>query len=137
MEKKCKILVVDDDFINNIITEEIIRNTGLADEIHIVTNGQEAVDFIKQHCLAGTTGNGVDLILLDLNMPIMDGFEFLEKVESFSLQHPLKIVVLTTSTDNRDIDRANTYPIAGFLSKPLTIDKFTSLYGKLITSEKN
>src|SRR5688572_1196870 len=106
MEKKYKILVVDDDFINNIITEEIIRNTGLADEIYLATNGQEAVDFIKQHCLAGTSGKGIDLILLDLNMPIMDGFEFLEKIDGFALQHPLKIVVLTTSTDNRDIDRA-------------------------------
>jgi CheY-like chemotaxis protein len=132
MEKKYKILVVDDDFINNIITEEIIRNTGLADEIYLATNGQEAVDFIKQHCLAGTSGKGIDLILLDLNMPIMDGFEFLEKIDSFSLQHPLKIVVLTTSTDNRDIDRAYKYPIAGFLSKPLTIEKFTSLYEKLL-----
>jgi CheY-like chemotaxis protein len=134
MEKKYKILVVDDDFINNIITEEIIKNTGLAEEIHIATNGQEAIDFIRQHCLTGMSGSCVDLILLDLNMPIMDGFEFLEKMEGFPVQQDLKIVVLTTSTDNRDIDRANKYPIAGFLSKPLTIDKFTNLYEKLASS---
>jgi CheY-like chemotaxis protein len=134
MENNYKILVVDDDFINNIITEEIIKNTGLANEIHIATNGQEAIDFIKAHCLAGAADTCVDLILLDLNMPIMDGFEFLEKVGELPIQQKLKIVVLTTSTDNRDVDRASKYPIAGFLSKPLTIDKFTNLYGKLTDS---
>jgi CheY-like chemotaxis protein len=131
MKEKYKILVVDDDFINNIITEEIIKNTGLSDEIHIATNGQEAIDFIKKNCLLANASTCVDLILLDLNMPIMDGFEFLEKVQEFPLQQEVKIVVLTTSTDNRDVDKANKYPIAGFLSKPLTIDKFTHLYEKL------
>jgi CheY-like chemotaxis protein len=134
MEKKYKILVVDDDFINNIITEEIIKNTGLAEEIHIATNGQEAIDFIRQHCQSEKAGFCVDLILLDLNMPIMDGFEFLEKIEELPLRQQLKIVVLTTSTDTRDVERANKYPISGFLSKPLTIDKFTTLYEKLADS---
>jgi CheY-like chemotaxis protein len=67
-------------------------------------------------------------------MPIMDGFEFLEKIEELPLRQQLKIVVLTTSTDTRDVERANKYPISGFLSKPLTIDKFTTLYEKLADS---
>jgi CheY-like chemotaxis protein len=134
MREKYRILVVDDDFINNIITEEIIKNTGLSEEIHIVTNGQEAIDFIKQHCLPADSAACIDLILLDLNMPIMDGFEFLEKIQQYPLQQTVKIVVLTTSTDNRDVDKANKYPIAGFLSKPLTIEKFSQLYEKLTSS---
>jgi CheY-like chemotaxis protein len=134
MREKYKILVVDDDFINNIITEEIIKNTGLSEEIHIATNGQEAIDFIKEHCMTVDTSTCIDLILLDLNMPIMDGFEFLEKVQNYPLQQTVKIVVLTTSTDNRDVDKANKYPIAGFLSKPLTIEKFNQLHEKLSNS---
>jgi CheY-like chemotaxis protein len=67
-------------------------------------------------------------------MPIMDGFEFLEKVQNYPLQQTVKIVVLTTSTDNRDVDKANKYPIAGFLSKPLTIEKFNQLHEKLSNS---
>lgn len=119
-EKKYnKVLLVDDDKINNYINLRLIRRIGLSEEIIVTNNGQEAITYL-QKCEKNELPN---LILLDINMPVMDGFEFLEefeKLEFNTVEKPL-IVVLTTSTNTNDIKKVESSPTAaGYINKPLT-----------------
>lgn len=102
-EKFNKVLLVDDDKINNYINLRLIRRIGLSEEIIVTNNGQEAITYLKT-CDKNELPT---LILLDINMPVMDGFEFLEEYEKFkfnTVERPM-IVVLTTSTNTNDIKR--------------------------------
>ncbi len=119
-EKKFnKVLLVDDDKINNYINLRLIRRIGLSEEIIVTNNGQEAITYLKT-CDKNELPT---LILLDINMPVMDGFEFLEEYEKMkfeSVERPM-IVVLTTSTNTNDIKKVESSPIAaGYINKPLT-----------------
>ncbi|MBO9700965.1 MAG: response regulator [Sporocytophaga sp.] len=119
-EKKFnKVLLVDDDKINNYINLRLIRRIGLSEEIIVTNNGQEAINYLKK---CGKKDLPT-LILLDINMPVMDGFEFLEEFEKQDLntvERPM-IVVLTTSTNTNDIKKVESSPIAaGYINKPLT-----------------
>ncbi|GAL86569.1 response regulator rcp1 [Sporocytophaga myxococcoides] len=119
-EKKFnKVLLVDDDKINNYINLRLIRRIGLSEEIIVTNNGQEAITYLKK-CDKNELPT---LILLDINMPVMDGFEFLEEYEKLkvnTVERPM-IVVLTTSTNTNDIKKVESSPIAaGYINKPLT-----------------
>ncbi len=119
-EKKFnKVLLVDDDKINNYINLRLIRRIGLSEEIIVTNNGQEAITYLK-NC---EKNEQPTLILLDINMPVMDGFEFLEEYEKLkgnTVERPM-IVVLTTSTNTNDIKKVESSPIAaGYINKPLT-----------------
>lgn len=123
MKQLNRILLIDDDYINNIISEEILRQMDIAREIHISTNGQEALEYIENNCLLENKQFCADLILLDLNMPVMNGFEFLEKLATYGFHDKINIAILTTSGDSRDLDIVTKYEILGFINKPLTSDK--------------
>ncbi|QHT67310.1 response regulator [Rhodocytophaga rosea] len=92
------------------------------------------MDFLVSHCLRQETGFCPALVLLDLNMPIMNGFEFLE---AFRQQPPLQqagvtIIVVSSSLQEEDNRRVANYGVAGFIEKPLTKEKL-----KAILSEAN
>lgn len=114
-----KILLVDDDKICNFITEATLNRLGIASEIHAVLNGKEALEIInnfqsKDQVLP-------DAILLDLNMPIMNGFQFLEAFRELkiSLKKEIMIIILTSSENPEDIVKAKKFGITHFLTKPL------------------
>lgn len=125
MKKIPSILLVDDDETTNYISKLIINRAELTDELLIALNGKEAIDLLKAKC-AATKAEGVNrvpcLILLDINMPVMDGFKFLDTlqtIEGFSTKSVV-IAVLTTSLDPRDIVRVKQFGVNEFISKPLT-----------------
>ncbi|MDF9796839.1 CheY-like chemotaxis protein [Catalinimonas alkaloidigena] len=126
MIKFNKVLLVDDDEVSNFITTEILNTINLADTILVASNGQEALDLIGQVTddKAGQNDKDCpDLIFLDLNMPVMDGFEFLEACEPCN-KNKLNVVVLTSSTNPKDIEETRKFSqVKGYLSKPLTADK--------------
>jgi len=123
MTKINSILLVDDDQINNFINKRIINKLGIADEVKTALNGEEALNYIQQHCQ--NTGQCPELIFLDINMPVMNGFEFLNEFDSLPLNNKdeVKIIVLTTSTNPGDLQKLKDYRIKGFLNKPLTEKK--------------
>ena len=125
-ESKC-ILVVDDDQTTVLLTHLFLESMSLTD-VHSSSNGQEAIDFISEHC-KGQKEEKVcpDIVLLDLNMPVMDGFEFLEaysRTKELSKDR-ISIVVLTSSDSKRDRDRIkeSNVPVSGYIVKPLTEEK--------------
>jgi CheY-like chemotaxis protein len=128
MKKLHSVLLIDDDFASNYLTRAIIQDMDITEKIHTTTNGEEALHFMKENCLA-TDASCPELILLDVNMPVMDGFEFLEEFHKMSsLKHDnTTIVMLTTSSNQRDTEKARRYKVACYLEKPLTEDSIRTV----------
>lgn len=119
---KC-ILLVDDDQTTILLTQLFLESMSLTD-VHASSNGQEAIDFILDHC-DEPTPQCPNLVLLDLNMPVMDGFEFLDEFEQMDCNNKenIKIVVVSSSDSKRDRERIQQYKVDGYIVKPLTEEK--------------
>jgi len=118
------ILLVDDDSLTCFLEEDLLKEMNLAEHIYIARNGKEALSFITENCGKAADGKCPDLVLLDIFMPVMDGFEFLEEFKKLNNpNHHTRIIILTSSNDERDIEKANRYHVLGYICKPLTKDK--------------
>ena len=113
--------VIENDRITATVTELVLRKNLRRGEVQTYANGQLAFD---QLSAARRTQGGVpDLILLDLDMPVMDGWEFLDALGGLSLAKQVCVFVLTSSIQPSDAERAKRYrEVKGFFSKPLTSD---------------
>lgn len=119
MEKKLTtILLVDDDEISNYVTESLISDMEVAREVAIVTDGRQALNFIENHKIITGGESGHFLVLLDLNMPVMDGFEFMEEYQQKPWKNRATVIMLTSSSNPKDISKAQGYDFAGYLQKP-------------------
>jgi CheY-like chemotaxis protein len=119
------ILLVDDEIIFNMVNKKILERGSQVESIDSVVNGREAINFLEQRIQ--TKLPLPELILLDLNMPIMNGFEFLEEIQNHpAIDHKaMAIVILSSSFDPRDKARARELGATDFLEKPLTVDGLT------------
>lgn len=133
---KC-ILIIDDDEPTNFFTNIILEDADCTDQIRIVQSGREALDY-----LAKSESNDVDpdfpspdLIFLDINMPAMDGWEFLEEYKKLHKRHKVIVVMLTTSLFPEDKLKSKEIPeIAGFENKPLTAEKVANVLEKYFSN---
>ena len=113
------VFLVDDDPINNLINRRLLGKTGIGERIEEFLSGQDALGKITELNPADSL-----LIFLDINMPVLNGWEFLNKYLEIYPERADKIVILSSSIDFQDRQRADGYQIvSGFLEKPLTIDK--------------
>lgn len=115
------ILLIDDDPDDNYLHQLVIDESGLFDTVRIVENGQKGLDYLAQTDHPDYVRP--DVILLDINMPGMNGFEFLERYSQLnqSLRSRLVLLMLTTSINSADTKRANQIDdVKGYLPKPLT-----------------
>ena len=121
MKRIDSVLLVDDDPICNFISTTLLKQLHIAEEVHSVTNGKEALRFLKENAAIKTVTIFPEVIFLDLNMPVMDGFDFLEQLSQTmpAYANVSKIYILTSSESPLDIDRCRQYDIAGYISKPL------------------
>jgi CheY-like chemotaxis protein len=121
MKKIKTVLLIDDDEPTNFINKKIIVASDLVDAIHITHSGQEALNLLSQ---PDNQNNAVpDLIFLDINMPAMDGWEFLTQYKKLKTSQKAKIVIimLTTSLNPDDEVKAKEMKeICAFRNKPLT-----------------
>ena len=127
MLKKIKaIMLVDDDKAVNFMNKKVIKNINLTNTIYEKYNGQEAIDF-----LLNNPEPLPNLIFLDINMPIMDGWEFIEKFEKISSEITKNIEIifmLTTSLNPDDKEKAkNMKLVKSLINKPLTEKKLKNL----------
>lgn len=136
MPDPLRVFIIDDDYISNIVTENILQRVAIAGVIHTYQNPKEALQFIKESYEAGVAGVK-DLIFLDVLMPLMDGDEFvaeLERIPALSWEN-MSVVLLTGSDYPYHIKRFEQFSsIKANLIKPLTeeaIEKLLhTLYGK-------
>lgn len=120
MRKLNCILLVDDDEPTNFYNTMMINKVGCANHVQACTSGKAALDFLRSDFSNGNPPKP-ELIFLDINMPGMNGFEFLEEYEKLpeEIKGQVVIMMLTTSVNPADEDRANQMGINGFVRKPL------------------
>ena len=114
------VMLVDDDEIDNIINEKIIQSNQFADKITVYQSGEEALAYLREN--ESNEENLPEIIFLDINMPIMDGFQFLDQFEelSDSAKSKCRIIMLSSSISPKDIDRAASCAhVHKYLNKPL------------------
>ncbi|MDQ3290946.1 MAG: response regulator [Bacteroidota bacterium] len=125
MEQLNKVLVVDDDTVARFLIERILTKENFSKQILTASNGKEALEILNN---LGSSEAYPELIFLDIKMPVMDGFEFLEALQHSDLGSlPTKIVLLTSSHNPQDLERAKSYPIAAYLVKPLMRKSLSSI----------
>ena len=123
------IIYVEDDPITTRLVGMIIKQNKKILNATSFLNGQSAFDAIISNF--ELNGKLPDLIILDINMPVMDGWEFLEGMASYPQPNAVPVIILTSSINPVDIEKSRNYPrVRGFFSKPLThenLDKITQL----------
>ena len=131
-----KIVCVDDDSIALMLCKKIIAKIEFAKEILTFENGEQAIEYFDELYIKSKSENVnyPKLIILDLNMPIMDGWQFLEEfmIKEYQLFFDLKVIILSSTIDPDDINRSKTFPmVLGFSSKPITKEILEDLKKKL------
>lgn len=124
------IILVDDDEVTNYVHESVIENAGVAKEVLVAEDGRKALNLLQE--LENNTTSCPNLIFLDINMPVMNGFEFLDAYQKMKsqLKQPVIIVMLTSSLNPKDVVRAQAAGATDFLDKPLTTDKLNNVLNK-------
>jgi CheY-like chemotaxis protein len=137
MQKKLNcVLLVDDNDSDNFIHKRVIEKAGIADLISIAQNGQEAIDFLKRSSALGQqehAGCHPILIFLDINMPVMNGWEFLEEYRKLDEDQTSHVVIIMLSASVNSADKARTEKILGdgcFIYKPLTLERLREIMQK-------
>lgn len=133
MQELGKVLLVDDDQTNNFLSARTLRQANAAVQLFEAGNGHEALELVASEAL--------DFILLDVNMPVMDGFVFLEALQQLQdttgFNAPT-VVLLTTSENFLDSDKVLHCPIVkGFLTKPLSHDHISYLMNLAIDKKQS
>ncbi|MEQ8810141.1 MAG: response regulator [Imperialibacter sp.] len=126
-----RIILIDDDEISNFLSISLIRKIDPEIEIIPFRNGKEALDYLKNEGLSKRKSN---LILLDIRMPVMNGFEFLEEIRNSNLKtkDSMRVVMLSSSDNPRDLEKAKSFEVLGYINKPLkeeSISTYLSLAG--------
>jgi len=124
------IMLVDDDEITNFINESMIEEMEVSDKILTALNGKEALEVLKKEELQNQ--RCPELILLDINMPVMNGFEFLEAYQQWDdpLKQDIIIVMLTSSRNPKDVQRVEHLGGSEILNKPLNKEKLLEVLNK-------
>ncbi|QNF33777.1 response regulator [Adhaeribacter swui] len=113
-----KVMLVDDNMINNFITKKVISNVDEDLQVCDYTDAEQALNLLEEV--------NPTLIFLDLNMPVMNGWQFLENMVARNMSH--KVYILTSSTSELDRQRSTTYSnVVRFLNKPLAQDEVADI----------
>jgi len=127
------IWLIDDDLLFRICTEVLVKDNDLAKNIELIDGATSAIDELKNITAKG--GQMPDAIFVDLNMPEMNGWEFIESVIELDLIDYSKTVIyiLSSSLDPRDFARAETYEqLSGFVQKPITPDSLKNILDEAV-----
>lgn len=126
------VLLVEDEPADAHLVDFAIRQSGIACKLHHVPDGIEAMAFLGRQGEPYVSVPQPDLILLDLNMPRMNGSEFLAAVKARESLAAIPVVVLTTSAVERDVENAYRLHASGFITKPADMDEFTAAMRSLL-----
>lgn len=125
------ILLVDDSEDDALMAKHAFAKLAIPHQMQVVTDGREALDYLN--CAGKFTGRKntlPDLLLLDINMPGMDGFSLLKALKADKALRKIPVVMLTTSSSREDVARSYECGAASFLTKPDSFDGYHALMGQ-------
>ncbi len=122
-ERVLHILLVDDDDVDIMNVKRAFKRANITNPLYVANHGLEALEMLRN----GAVPPGRRLVLLDLNMPLMNGIEFLREIRKDPQLVSLSVVVLTTSNEERDRVEAYQLNVAGYLLKPVTFVDFVDI----------
>ena len=126
-EKIDSVCIIDDDHVYINLVSKIIQLKNLSDNVIVFNNGREALDYFLTTIESSVDSEVPKIILLDLNMPIMDGWQFLEEFEKIQTKIPknINLYVVSSSINKSDIERARSKDVVlDYLTKPLKLQDF-------------
>ena len=121
---------MDDDYITNFLHEKLIKKMNIARKVIVRNNGLDALEYLNK--LIKKEPGCPCLVLIDLNMPVMDGFEFIRLYKKKLSRDYIKIIVVTTSLSQRDIERVKQFGDFMYINKPLTPQKLQEVFDKVL-----
>lgn len=116
------ILLIEDDKVDALAVKKAIKDTGIANKLTHASNAQGALNHLNS-----ADGISVGLILLDLNMPMMNGLEFLEERNKNPKLASIPLIVLTTSRNEADVKSSYELGISGYIVKPVNYNDFKTV----------
>lgn len=135
MEKKLNcILLIDDDFATNFINKKILQKNNIVDNIQVALNGKEALDYLcNKGKFESTDTKQPQLIFLDINMPVMDGWEFIEAYQNLNLENKEEIIIVMLSSSFNPADKTKAESIkeiSDFKQKPMSKEALIEIIAK-------
>ncbi|MBC8111407.1 MAG: response regulator [Verrucomicrobia bacterium] len=126
------VMLIDDNEIDNLINQKIIEASSICKNILTHTSGRSAIEFLKNVEKLGSSVSEAlpEIIFLDIDMPLMDGFQFLEEFEKLShiTKEYSKVIMLTSSINPQDVGKSKKYEyVKQYLNKPLTQESLKKL----------
>lgn len=118
--------LIDDDPVHVFLSKKYLKKTGMIENLMVFQNGKVAFDNLTAIVQEG--GELPKVILLDLNMPIWDGWQFLDEFIKIPTKEEITIFILSSSISQRDIDKAREYnQVSNYIVKPIKVEKLISL----------
>ena len=120
MNRNKPILLVEDDRVDAMTVKRALKDIHVINMLDVVKNGEEAIEYLKND-----SNENPCIILLDINLPRMNGLEFLKIAREQSLLDRTPVVVLTTSKNDQDVIESYRLGVSGYMLKPVTYTEFT------------
>lgn len=138
MQKLNKVLLIDDSEATNYMNQYFFTKLDACEEIVVCQNGQDGLDYLSAIPEEKWATDIPELIMLDIKMPVMDGFQFLDRYEQFpaEMRNSVITVLLTTSMSIPDRVKASNYEsVKSFLNKPLTVNQLKEMLENLFSKK--
>ena len=132
MEKLSQVLIIDDDSLTAYLHKTFIKKFGVSHQVQVVSDGEQALQLIK-NCIQSKNEDKIpQLIFLEVDMPVARGYEFLEAFNELEFNNKDSVIVpvLTCSVSRRQKSRTKEYPIKDYIEKPLTEERMMGLMKK-------
>ncbi|MEX2137763.1 MAG: response regulator [Pirellulales bacterium] len=126
------IVLAEDDEGHAYLVKQNLARAGLANEIVHVSDGQEAMDYVRrQGAYANRSSNGPLLLVLDINMPRLDGVDVLARIKSDETTAKIPVIMLTTTDDPREVERCYGLGCSVYITKPVDYEAFVEAVKRL------
>jgi CheY-like chemotaxis protein len=125
-QQKLNIFLVDDDHIYQFTAKKTLEAMGLAEQVSVFMNGAAAIQHIKDNL--SNPGDLPDVIFLDINMPVMDGWQFVQEFQKLDIRKPISLYMVSSSVDEADMKRSREFSvISDYIIKPVGRTRFHEL----------
>jgi CheY-like chemotaxis protein len=120
------ILLVDDDQVDVMNVQRAFKKNNITHQLYVANNGIEALELLRGYEGVKKISPPPKVILLDINMPKMNGIEFLRELREDPVLHSISVFIMTTSNDDKDKFDAYNLNVAGYIVKPVSFEKFVN-----------